>query len=59
MESGLLEIHEVALVPSFATSEICFAEQALTTGDEHEKNNCHTWLFGDRASGFRAAQFDR
>ena len=58
-ESGLLETREVALVPLFTTSEVWFAEQAITIGDEHEKDNCHTWLSGDCAPGIRTAEFDR
>jgi len=57
-ESGLLEMREVALVPSSSVPEVCPAEHALTTGGEHEKNNCHAWLCADCTSRIRAAEFD-
>ena len=57
-ETGLLEIREVALVEGLARPETPLAEKPLTTGDEHEKNNCYTRLFADCAPGVRPAEFD-
>jgi hypothetical protein len=58
MESGLRETREVALVPSSLAPEVCSAENALTKGDEHEKNNTHPWLRADCTAGNRSAEFD-
>jgi hypothetical protein len=58
MKSGLWETREVALVPSLPTPEVCSAENALTKGDEHEKNNTHAWLCADCTAGIRPAECD-